>query len=390
MTTDVSAEELSRVIGKIYDCAVDPALWPGTLESMCGLIGATLGTVTLIDFKQNSIRFATEWGFDPYWKKLHDEKYAALMPFFGVYRQTQVGEVLNTQMLMDKLGDQNARQSPFFAEWAEPAGYRDCALGVVMRTESVTGVFTMQTPTTRDLVGPKELAVAELLNPHVRRAVMIGDLLDMRSIATAAFEATINTLSAAVVLIDARSNILHANRAAQAMFIAGGPILSQRGVLGTHDANSVSALRDAIGRAAANESELGYGGIGVPVRNQSGMLALPPSIAHVLPLKSGTLRPRLSLGAAAAVFVTPVLENPPPPAEALAALYDLTPTEARVMIEIASGKNRAETAVALGIADSTVKTHLARVFAKTGTAEQLELATLVASLTPPIAVRGKA
>jgi DNA-binding CsgD family transcriptional regulator len=65
------------------------------------------------------------------------------------------------------------------------------------------------------------------------------------------------------------------------------------------------------------------------------------------------------MGAVAAVFVSPVLADPQPPFEALAALYDLTPTEARIMIEIASGKNRAATAVELGIADSTVKTHLA-------------------------------
>jgi DNA-binding CsgD family transcriptional regulator len=248
-------------------------------------------------------------------------------------------------------------------------------------------MFCMMTPTTADLVGPKELAISELLTPHVRRAVMISDLLDMRSMATAAFEETINTLSAAVVLVDAKSNILHANNAARAMFTAGGPILSKQGVLGTHDANSVTALKDAIGRAAADESELGYGGIGVPVRSQNGEPPFTHSIAHVLPLKSGTLRPGLSLGAVAAVFVTPALEKPLPPFEALAALYDLTPTEARGMIEIASGKNRAGTATALGIADSTVKTHLARVFAKTGTSEQPELAKLVASLTLPTARR---
>jgi DNA-binding CsgD family transcriptional regulator len=70
--------------------------------------------------------------------------------------------------------------------------------------------------------------------------------------------------------------------------------------------------------------------------------------------------------------------------DALAALYELTPTEARVLLEIASGKNRAAAADALGIADSTVKTHLARIFEKTGTSEQAELAKLVASLTPPV------
>jgi DNA-binding CsgD family transcriptional regulator len=392
MKVDIAPEQLSSVIGKIYDCAIDPALWPGALESMCGLIGAAHGSVSLIDYKQQTIRLATQWGLEPYWLKLLSEKYGALMPLYGVYQKMNVGEILNTQMTIDRHGDQNALQSPFFTEWAIPAGLRDVAAACIMRTDRALGMFCMMTPTTADLVGPKELAVSELLTPHVRRAVMISDLLDMRSMATAAFEETINTLSAAVVLVDAKCNILHANSAARAMFAAGGPILSQQGVLGTHDANSVTALKDAIGRAAADESGLGYGGIGVPVRNRnrSDILPLPPSIAHVLPLKSGTLRPGLALGAAAAVFVTPALENSPPPSEALAALYDLTPTEARVMIEIASGKNRAATAIALGIADSTVKTHLARVFAKTGTSTQPELAKLVASLTPPIVAQGKA
>jgi DNA-binding CsgD family transcriptional regulator len=386
MTVDIDPEKFSDVIGKIYDSAVDPALWPIALEATCGLIGATLGTVSVIDFKQHSIRFATQWGFDPYWKKLHDEKYGALMPFYSLYPSLQVGEILNTQMHMDRLGDQNARQSPFFTEWAEPAGYRDCTAGVVMRSDNVTGIFTMQTPTTRDLVGPKELAVAELLTPHVRRAVMIGDLLDMRSIAAAAFETTLDTFAAAVVLVDANTRIFHANAAAQSMFSAGGPVLAANNELRTSSAAANNALRSAIARAASNESALGYGGIAVPIQAGNGTSA----IAHVLPLKYGKLRPDMAHGAVAAVFVTPAQKSALPPVEALAGLFDLTPTEARVMIEIASGKNRAATAIALGIADSTVKTHLARVFEKTGTSEQPELAKLVASLTPPVAARGKA
>ncbi|MGE0341326.1 MAG: helix-turn-helix transcriptional regulator, partial [Xanthobacteraceae bacterium] len=70
--------------------------------------------------------------------------------------------------------------------------------------------------------------------------------------------------------------------------------------------------------------------------------------------------------------------------ETLIALFDLTPTEARVMVEISKGKNRSETAALLGIAPSTVKTHLSRVFEKTQTSKQYEIARLVARLTPPI------
>jgi DNA-binding CsgD family transcriptional regulator len=243
----------------------------------------------------------------------------------------------------------------------------------------------LHTPPTRDLVGPNELAIVALLNPHMRRAATIGELLDMRSLATSAFEATLESLSVAVVLVDVNSRIYYSNHSARKMFSAGDPVLSQHGVLAAREMNATTAIRDAIARAALDESELGYGGIGVPVKSRD---LQPPShsVAHVLPLKSRMLRPDLSPGAVAAVFITPSTENASPPFEALAALYDLTPTEARVMIEIASGKNRAAAANALGIADSTVKTHLARVFDKTRTSEQPELTKLVASLTSPAVI----
>ena len=388
MQTDVSPEQLSGAIGKIYDSAVEPALWPEALEACCGLIGATLGAINLYDLENQKKNFSARWGGDPYWIELLQTKYVKMDPFWEIYPTFQVGDVANTDVLLKRLGaeEEDIRGLPYFTEWAEPAGYRDVAAGVLLRSATRSGTFELHTPPTRDLVGPNELAIAALLNPHMRRAATIGDLLDMRSLATAAFEATLETLSAAVVLVDANSRILYANQSARTMFSAGDPIQSQRGILAALEMSATTAIRDAIARAAQDESGLGYGGIGVPVRSRAPQVA-KHSVAHVMPLKSGMLRPGLSLGAVAAVFITPSIDTASPPFEALAALYDLTPTEARVMIEIASGKNRATCAAALGIADSTVKTHLARVFEKTRTAEQPELARLVASLTSPAVVR---
>lgn len=332
--------------------------------------------------------FLRAGGGDPYWIELLQNKYIKLDPFWEIYPTFQVGDVANTAMLLKRLGaeEDDIRQLPFFTEWAEPAGYRDVAAGVLLRSATRSGTFELHTPPTRELVGPNELAIVALLNPHMRRAATIGDLLEMRSLATSAFEATLEALSAAVVLVDANSRILYSNKSARNMFSVGEPVLSQRGVLTAREFNATAAIKDAIARAALDESELGYGGIGVPVRSRDLQTAFH-SVAHVLPLKLGILRPGLSQGAVAAVFITPSADSALPPFEALAALYDLTPTESRVLIEIASGKNRAACATALGIADSTVKTHLARVFEKTRTSEQPELARLVASLTSPAIVR---
>lgn len=383
MLVDIDPEQLSDVIGKIYDSAVDPALWPLALEASCRLIGATFGTVGLYDCDRRSMGWGIQWGGDPHWVKLLHEKYAAIMPFWPIMHLHELGEVANTQSLIEKLGSTEAdiRRHSFFTEWAEPAGYRDVAACVVARSENRFATFHLQTPPTRDLVGPRDFAILKLLYPHLRRAVTIGDLLDMRSIAMTAFEATLDTLAIAVVLVDTEARIRHANAAAQAMLSTGAPILVQHGALRASSPQATIALTTAIGRAATDEAQIGLAGIGVPVHSSDGQHA----IAHVLPLKFGQLRPDLTHGAVAAVFVTPAQINPLPPMDTLAALYELTPTEARVLLEIASGKNRAATAEALGIADSTVKTHLARIYEKTGTSEQAELAKLVVSLTPPVA-----
>jgi DNA-binding CsgD family transcriptional regulator len=72
------------------------------------------------------------------------------------------------------------------------------------------------------------------------------------------------------------------------------------------------------------------------------------------------------------------------PSDALVLLYGLTPAELRVFELIAAGVTQIEIADRLGIAASTVKSHLLRVFEKTGRNRQADLVKLAASLSQPI------
>ena len=37
----MTKEQLSALIGRIYDCALDPQLWPATIETITRSVGAT-------------------------------------------------------------------------------------------------------------------------------------------------------------------------------------------------------------------------------------------------------------------------------------------------------------------------------------------------------------
>jgi DNA-binding CsgD family transcriptional regulator len=73
----------------------------------------------------------------------------------------------------------------------------------------------------------------------------------------------------------------------------------------------------------------------------------------------------------------------PSPQEVIGKLYKRTPTELRVLLAIVQVGSPAAAAETLGIAESTVKTHLHRVFTKTGTKRQADLVKLVAGYASP-------
>ena len=75
----------------------------------------------------------------------------------------------------------------------------------------------------------------------------------------------------------------------------------------------------------------------------------------------------------------------PSPPEAIAKAYGLTASELRVMLAIVDVGGAPEVAEALGVAASTVKTHLGRVYAKTGASRQADLVELVAGFSSALA-----
>jgi DNA-binding CsgD family transcriptional regulator len=66
-------------------------------------------------------------------------------------------------------------------------------------------------------------------------------------------------------------------------------------------------------------------------------------------------------------------------------MYKLTPAELRVLLAIVDVGGVPEVAAALGVAVTTVKTHLNRLFEKTGVGRQADLVKLVAGFSTPLA-----
>ena len=71
--------------------------------------------------------------------------------------------------------------------------------------------------------------------------------------------------------------------------------------------------------------------------------------------------------------------------EVICKTFELTPTELRVLLAIVEVGGIPEVATAFGVADTTVRTHVTRLFEKTGTSRQADLVKLVAGYATPLA-----
>jgi DNA-binding CsgD family transcriptional regulator len=219
-----------------------------------------------------------------------------------------------------------------------------------------------------------------LLAPHIRRVVTISNLFDMKTIEASSYASVFESFAFGLVLVDASLKIVHANRAAQAILAARDPMRTELGKLTLLAHASQAALERAVLEATRDEGALGHRGIGIPASCAEG----EPCVIHVLPLKRGEMRKGVGPRASAALFIAPATSPPRLPADALVLLYDLTPAETRIFELLVSGMTQAEISTALGIAPSTVKTHVLHLFDKTGCQRQADLLRLATTLSLPV------
>ena len=219
-----------------------------------------------------------------------------------------------------------------------------------------------------------------LIAPHVRRAMLIGNVIDLSRIRNTAFAETIDGLDAGIFLVGAQGALVHANRSGRAMLDAGNPLRLAQDVVVVCDANADRELRDAFAAAADRDEAVATAGIAVPLKGRTE----ENFIAHVLPLTSGARREAgLNSAAVAALFVRRASIDLAAAIEAASRLYGLTPAEVRVLRTLVEVGGVTAMAEMLGTSKSTIKRHLEHVFAKTGTRRQTDLVKLFAGFESP-------
>lgn len=377
----LKTEQFSRLVGLIYDCAIEPARWPAAMEAICTEVGFASSALLTADYLTERLHFLGEWNTPRRYQDLINDKFAdQSISMYRQYSAVQPDPDAPLVLSRGPIPPEIFRQNPFHLEWAAPQGFGDALNVIVLNEPQRLGALAAVKWERDGNVTDEQIRAMRLLTPHIRRAIAISNLMDLRTIQADTATAALESFKTGIIIVGTDTTILHANKAAHGMLREGTPIRSAHGRLITLDPASTQELTIAVHLATTDEARLSRSTIGLKLQNGEGS---PPCLAHILPIARGRLRTRLMPRASAAVFIANAQASAADITKALGNAFSLTQAEQRVLELILDRANVAEAAQQLGLSPNTVKTHIAKIFDKTGVASQADLVRLGADLVPP-------
>jgi DNA-binding CsgD family transcriptional regulator/PAS domain-containing protein len=379
----ISVEKFSELVDAIYAAALDPSEWTRFGRLLTEATDSVLGGVGVVDVTTNIFLQTYGHGIpDGYF-----ERYNAVIPFNPILPYAALSKPGDIFVNSAIIPEEEFVKSHFYHAFCQPFGLRDSMILICLRSGVRVAILAVNRAVTQPLYTEADGDLLRLLAPHICRAMTISDAFDLRTIKSDALEAALDGLAAGVFLIDSQGRIIHQNRAAERMAQQGDVVTVREQRLWPVNAISRAELTAALSQCAEP---------GIPATADVPTIALQSTdatragmIATLLPLEAAS-RPYASDPNKArwAVFVQDPHIMLPMPGEAFGKLYNLTPAELRVALALAPGLTPEAAAEMLGLGLPTVRTHLQRIFSKTGTNRHTDFVRLMLATMPPIAGPG--
>jgi DNA-binding CsgD family transcriptional regulator len=361
--------DLASLIAAIYEAGIDVSLWPYAL----GRIASAFGVSSASMARQG--RTPSEcWGFavgiDPAMSEQYLKYYYGIDPLWQSASSTPAGTVQTDTMLIPR-GE--FVRTEFFNDFLMPQSIAGLLNAVVVVEEGRQSVVTLHGDQQFD---EGHVALYKLLAPHLQRAVQINIKLARAEIKHIASVASLNRLEDGVLFVDLNANIMFANEAAEKFFV-DRDLRQNKGRLQANTTAETTALHALVAKCAEPITQLQRSGF-ISLRRRLGRSPLSLLVAP-LPVEAT----RYGLVAAqpmAVIFVNDPDKSNKPAVVQLRETFGMTPAEARFASEILNGDGIQAAADRLSISRATARTHLSRIFEKTGTQRQAELVRVLMSI----------
>jgi DNA-binding CsgD family transcriptional regulator len=367
-------ERTLQLIDRIYEASVRPEVWGEVVAGISGLFG---DSPVMLGFmlpggsdvgRRYSVHLREEFLPSYLEHLIEDVSWSTRFMHRFVDRWGGMDEVL---------GEVKLEETALYTEWLKPQGLAPifpAGHAIASEEGDVLGGFTVFRVDGDGPFEEEEFEAANLLIPHLRRALRVHLRLHGAQRVQLAIADAMDRLPTGVVLLDARRRVVIQNRRAERILQLEDGFRVDRNGPGAEDARENAQLQqiiaDAMEAVRGRESE--FTGC-VAIRRPSGRR---PFVVMVTPLLSTPGSSSVS-DAAVALFVSDVDDAGVSDTGVLQKLYSLTHSEAELVGLLTQGLSLEDAAGSRGVSMNTARSHLKHVFAKTDTSRQGELLRLV-------------
>jgi DNA-binding CsgD family transcriptional regulator len=273
------------------------------------------------------------------------------------------------------------KRTAFYNDFARHYDVVRCIVGMIEVEPHAVSVLSVSRSEKSGSFGQEDVALLNGLMPHLQRALQMHRRLADSQVVSDASTAALDRLAHGVLLVDASGRIMLSNRVADEILRAqDGLSVRHRELLGQR-VQDTSALRRLIAEAVSTGTGDGIGAGGmVMIGRPSGRAALRILVTRVA-RRQMLLGPE---GAAACLFITDPERFPVPSPGHVKYVFGLTAAETRVAMAMLDGKSVDMLADELCISRNTARTHLRRLFAKTGATRQADLIRILLGAHAPL------
>lgn len=369
MGTAWKAGTLADLTARIYGAPVDPSGWPEVMRTIADGIGASVVGVLIHSLDGRTATTIAMHGEAPPPSIRRYEAYYAARNVWLIEGSAKLepGAVLTGDELCP---DEVFLRSEFYNDFLRPLSIRHSIRAVLGAAPEPLAYLFGARPQGRRPFAEVERRRLRALTGHLVQAVRIQAKLEVALCHERAQAEVMDRLPLGVFLLDARGRVVGMNAAARKIVEQRDGLILDRGVLVATETRADVALQTMIfgAGAAGSGRNLTLGGSCMLPRANGGH----PLSAMVAPTGVTGIFPT-SKSASVVVLVEEPVRRSAVPFDQFSSRFGLSRAEASVTMHLVGGLSLREAAGALGIQESTARSHLKRVFSKTGAKRQSDL-----------------
>lgn len=361
-----------RIIGQIYDAALDPGGWPDTLASLQTHFGAIAAGIYTIERRPARPSSMVLLGVDDGYRSRYVERFLEGNPWSECPVLQAPGRVRTERSLDEHLNSPGYyERTALYNEWMKPQGFIHTLGTNLSDTRDQRTKFFVYRPRRAGVFTSRDVMRFGTISQHLSHANSVAQRLALQDARYAQVMDVIDHLRFGVAFLDGRSRVTYANRQARLLLDRRDGICLRDGKIAALYREDGRRLHRLVHQACGF-----YHDVDAPVLQRVAVRRIGagrPLCIMALPLSRAVTGAFASDTDTLALLITDPEREPAIPQEWLRRHYGLTAAESRITRCLVQGNSLRGCAEVLGVTYETARSYLKLAMQKTGTKRQSDL-----------------